>query len=516
MRRLYILFFTGLLIFSNACKQEAPAEVAVVTAVPVAQSTEPPPTATNTTVPTATPTTTVTHAPTPIPTFTPTATVTPSPTSTPIGGQVRAYNQRYIYLDDGHEEPYQISLPSNKLTLRGYANFPIWSPDYHWLATLQTWQNWQGWHPEERVLLNSGTLYISNSSGSETVELGQLSFPDISNCIALETRGCQPIGDYIYQGNFIVWSPDSTKIAYLNYLDHDTTSSRPIRFEIMVVSITGGEPIKVGETTFAWNDTAFDMRPLAWSPDGVQIAYTSYSDEDFGLHIVNADGSDSRRVLAQRYLSLPYWNNDGQSILMKQAQSLFSSEWSINGAQHAVFVPTSGQLIQVNSDGTNFRTIIDYSVQEPILSPDGMQVAYVYREQLKVLTLADLSERVVASVCGYGGGYRLRWSPDSQAIAFQTREVLERNGQTGCAYNFTRYVGVYSVQGEKISIISYMTSGTGQPSFSFSPDSQWFAAAHVREFEYPSIYLVDMLNGMTSDTRIQSPIDGLIAWQAKY
>jgi hypothetical protein len=144
---------------------------------------------------------------------------------------------------------------------------------------------------------------------------------------------------------------------------------------------------------------------------------------------VNADGSDSRRVLAERYLSLPYWN--GQSILLKQAQSLNSTEWSINGVPHAEFVPTSGQLVQVNSDGTNFRTIIDYSLKEPVLSPDGMMVAYVYREQIKVLTLADRNERVVASVCGYKGGYRLRWSPDSQAIAFQTREVLERDGQFG-------------------------------------------------------------------------------------
>jgi hypothetical protein len=83
-------------------------------------------------------TATVTATATPEPTFTPTATITPTTTPTAIGGQVRAYNDRYIYLDDGHENPVGVRLPTNKLTLRGYANFPMWSPDYRWIASLQS------------------------------------------------------------------------------------------------------------------------------------------------------------------------------------------------------------------------------------------------------------------------------------------------------------------------------------------------------------------------------------------
>jgi hypothetical protein len=49
------------------------------------------------------------------------------------------------------------------------------------------------------------------------------------------------------------------------------------------------------------------------------------------------------------------------------------------------------------------------------------------------------------------------------------------------------------VEGEKISMISYTTTAVAEPSFSFSPDSQWFAVTRAALDEHPTIYLLDML-----------------------
>ena len=57
---------------------------------------------------------------------------------TPIGSQLRAYTDKYVYLDAGHEEPEKLAFPSERLAISGGdAYFPTWSPDGNWLLTLQ-------------------------------------------------------------------------------------------------------------------------------------------------------------------------------------------------------------------------------------------------------------------------------------------------------------------------------------------------------------------------------------------
>lgn len=496
--------------------------VSTVSETPIPPHTQIP---TNTAEPTETPSPFPTATETSIPTETPTPSPTLLPTPTPIGGQLRAYAERFIYFDDGHSTQTSIKFPETRLALHGTAYFPAWSPDYSWIVSLHS--NSRGIVPatsdQDRVERAGGTLIISKPDGSESRELARLSFPEISNLIQeTDSNWMSFLGRYNYDGGFIAWSPDGRKIAYLNYIGRgDDENLKPLIFEIMVVDIDGGEPLKIGETTFSWIDTAFDMRPFAWSPDSSQIAFTSYGNDDYGLHLINEDGSGHRRILETRFLSLPMWLEDGQSILVQKAGGLPSISWLVNGIYHPSFTTNNGDLWQIDLDGTVLRELGDGG-KGPIMSPDRSKVAYISGDTVVVLNLEDLSRRIIANVCGNLDNHSLLWSPDSKFIAFETEQVLYEGGQIdGCSFGDTQYTMVFSIDGEAIATLPITSDAgyDGRPLYDFSPDSQWLAiTARAPEQWPPSIVILNLLDGSVQSSRTEAPRSdngGSIEWSSE-
>ena len=519
-----IILFVLLIIIIAACQgtvtQSEPTNIPLPTSTPSPESTDTP-TPSNTPTPTLSPTTTTTATSTGTPTRTdtPTPTATPTMAPTPIGSQLRAYTDKYVYLDAGHEEPEKLAFPSERLAISGYAYFPTWSPDGNWLLTLQGEKVTHGYNLE-RISLHTAKLYVSNLVTGESKELAEIVYPDVSH--AIEGGGVWSItGDYILRGNFVAWSPDSSQIAYLNYLDHSSEADNAITFEILVISLTGGEPVKIGEASFVWTDPSYDMRPFAWSPDGSHLAYTSYGSNNSGLHVAKADASESRRIFASRYVSLPTWTQDGNSIVFQRAGHLQWNKSLVNGSWHLDFYPVAGELLQIDVDGSNLRSLNDY-VLTPVLSPDGKMVAYVEGNRILVMKLEDRSEKLIANVCGLDD-YRIAWSPDSKKIAFESEEVLYENGQSnGCRYADTKYVDIYSTEGEQIAAIDYTEIQwfqdwhANRPRYAFSPDSDWFAITYRQaDSRDIQIQLVDLRTASHFLTNIQGPYAGSIAWSRR-
>lgn len=81
--------------------------------------------------------------------------------------------------------------------------------------------------------------------------------------------------------NWPAFSPDGKKIVY--------SSSRDGDFELFVMNADGSEPKRL--TT----SEGMDIRP-SWSPDGKRIAFTSNRDKNYEIYIMKADGSDVRRL----------------------------------------------------------------------------------------------------------------------------------------------------------------------------------------------------------------------------
>lgn len=106
------------------------------------------------------------------------------------------------------------------------------------------------------------------------------------------------------------WSPDGSLIAFAS----DRVS--PFNSEIYVVEPDGTGLRRLTFTAGGDGVLGDDSMP-AWSPDGSRIAFVSNRDQQNEIYVMDADGSDQRRVLARpsRDDLFPRWSPDGTRLV---------------------------------------------------------------------------------------------------------------------------------------------------------------------------------------------------------
>jgi TolB protein len=106
----------------------------------------------------------------------------------------------------------------------------------------------------------------------------------------------------------------------------------------------------------------------AWSPDGQRIAFCSSRDGDYDLYVMNADGTDVRRILKSPGLEArPSWSPDGKRLA-------FTSNRDGN---YEIYV--------CNGDGSKLRRITNNPERDDYAAwhPDGKRLVYVSERQGK-------------------------------------------------------------------------------------------------------------------------------------
>lgn len=227
------------------------------------------------------------------------------------------------------------------------------------------------------------------------------------------------------------------------------------RIEIAYVSARGGAVVPM---TTAWKARMVAAEPR-WSPDGLRIAFvmsprghlTRYAG-DGDIYVMNADGTDIRRLTHGLDASSPAWSPDGSRIafVKNQGQELVvmradgSGQHVIAGARGYYEGPAwspDGRTIAYQSspyqniditavftiqpDGTHERQLTPASAVAgfPAWSPDGSRLAYSAGDQLWVMHSDGTGPRRLTNCrlpCVFD--FAPAWSPNGSALVFVQHE----------------------------------------------------------------------------------------------
>jgi eukaryotic-like serine/threonine-protein kinase len=167
------------------------------------------------------------------------------------------------------------------------------------------------------------------------------------------------------------------------------------------------------------DDESEDWDP-AFTPDGKKIVWSSGRSGNLEIWIANADGSESRQV-----------SRDGNDA---ENPTATTDGWIIYNSFH----PQKAGIWKVRQDGTQATHLVRVVTSLPEVSPDGQHVAYIAdgrtaRAAIRVVRLADGKDmgfaipitpvRRTSAILG-----RMRWMPDSKAIAFLGQNAEGVNG----------------------------------------------------------------------------------------
>ena len=270
-----------------------------------------------------------------------------------------------------------------------------------------------------------------------------------------------------------VWSPDGSKIAYLDgAFFRDSVPDAAVA--VMNEDGSGRHELP----------GASGMSALSWSPDGTKIAYDtlSYGEK---IDVANADGSGSVQLTTG---TDPAWSPDGTEIAFIRAdktpntdggifvmkhdgtdiRELQSSSplpaglaWSPDGSRLAFSI--GGGIEIMNADGGNVQLLPNAGGEDPAWSPDGSKIVYSTESGLAVIGADGSGLRQITS----GPDEHPSWSPDGKTILFAS----DRNDPyvNYGFYTDTEYPELYRVD----------PNGANLRPLSFAQPPQWLNAVTV-------------------------------------
>ena len=196
------------------------------------------------------------------------------------------------------------------------------------------------------------------------------------------------------------WSPDASRIAFTCF----EPANNVVSAQICMYSFDAGKVVSFAR----YKGT--NSSP-AWSPDGMQVMFSSSMQGAPALYVSDASGNRPKR--------LTYTGSGGDT----------SPAWNPRTGTTVAFISDRGglpQLYMMNADGTNTEKIDlpdkGYIV-DPAWSPNGQLLAFAWRRpsgNYDIYVMDASSRRIIELTRDMGRNERPSWAPDGRHIVFES------------------------------------------------------------------------------------------------
>ncbi|HTS89548.1 MAG TPA: hypothetical protein VMG41_13740, partial [Gemmatimonadales bacterium] len=205
------------------------------------------------------------------------------------------------------------------------------------------------------------------------------------------------------------WSPDGKYIAI--------AAKNGPRDDIVIIDVARNREARRIKVKLSGVSTP------AWSPDGKQLVFTGLEGGLSDLYLVNADGTDFRRLTNDRYADLhPVWSPDGKTIAFAtdRGPNTDFSTLQIGNMKIATYELATGRIEVLPG------MMVGHNVS-PQWSPDGNELAFVSdRTGVDNLYLYDLRDQQIYQLTNLFTGAQgitplspvLSWARDTDRLAF--------------------------------------------------------------------------------------------------
>ena len=226
---------------------------------------------------------------------------------------------------------------------------------------------------------------------------------------------------------------------------------------------------------------------MVWVDAQAQIAFSSRRDGNSEIYVMNADGTNQRRLTNNRANDwFPAWSPDGRRIA-------FVSER--DGHVHAQHGWPTSEIYVMAADGSHPQNITNdpSDDREASWSPDGKRIVFASRRdgnyEIYVMA-ADGSNPQNLTNDPHSDRYP-SWSPDGEHIIFSAR----REGHFENKFAITYEIYVMDADGGNEQRLTENRKNDGSPSW--SPDGKRivFEADRKGDFENYDVYVMDADGG---------------------
>lgn len=250
-------------------------------------------------------------------------------------------------------------------------------------------------------------------------------------------------------GDFFSWSPDGKKMLFYR-------ESYDWRYELRVVSASGGQSVALGVPTNTWPEHQ-------WSSDSKTILVAGYKDERYGVWLSPLSGGDP--VLLEVDVSI-----DGKPLFVAVSPTGQMLAFVIDrgdGIRDLYVVPVSlkdacstGPVVKV-FEGWHPRYASDNSYEEASWSPDGTRLAVIHNNEIWI---ASSNGSKPVQLTHDIGAFYPGWSPDGTMVDYMawTKQdpegsvyVIPSRGGNPTKIRATEYCRrVWSPDSKKIAVVS--------------------------------------------------------------